>query len=254
MSIPWKIDLSVWFMRVYLCFPRHHTERENKMYISSLLSLLLLLVFLCMTFPHISLTSLVCLCSLCPVISFFDTLLFQHCDQYSMNRVYDYVISWEGCLTASQRHRCIHAWCTCVCQCTSFHSSVGNNCWVFSHNWVVQKSNPPPTFCLMIGSGNSFLLYNWLLPSAPPFSLVLLGLLLGYIRSSCIWAALWMFTAALLQTECRGRPDSHTHKLIQEHTHSHRFIGRHRMHPGNTLALLLNLLVLTLTHQSAQLG
>lgn len=69
-----------------------------------------------------------------------------------------------------------------------------------------------------------------------------------------------MYLSSALDVYCSTFTDRVQSETSLIHTHSsrstrtHRFIGRHRMHPGNTLALLLNLLVLTLTHQSAQLG
>lgn len=47
---------------------------------------------------------------------------------------------------------------------------------------------------------------------------------------------------------------THVHAFNNTNTHTPRYRGRHTMRPGGTLALLLDLLVLTLTPQSAQLG
>lgn len=98
--------------------------------------------------------------------------------------------------------------------------------YIVTTEWT-EKILPPPTFCLKIGPHKSLPLYNWLPTSAPPVPLVLLGLLPGYIRSSYIWAELWMFTAALYQSECRVRqPHSlthtrtFTHSRTQTHTHT----------------------------------
>lgn len=112
---------------------------------------------------------------------------------------------------------CVHL-CVWVCVCAhhySAHWAGCNKCWVKVSEWT-KKSTIPPTFCLAIGPRNSFPLYNWLPISAPPIPLVLLELLPGYIRSSYIWAELWMFTAALLQSECRLRqPHTLTHTPVQ---------------------------------------
>lgn len=63
-----------------------------------------------------------------------------------------------------------------------------------------KKINPLPLPVFKTGPHESFPPSNWLPTPAAPIPLVILGLLLCCVRSSCIWAEPWLFTAALSES------------------------------------------------------
>lgn len=122
--------------------------------------------------------------------------------------------------------------------------------------WTKKNQVPPPTFCLKIGPRNSFPLNNWLPTSAPLIPLVLLGVV-AWLHQKLVYLSRALDVYCSTFTECSEWDNltlAHTHTFSHRHSFTHWFRGRHSMHPGDTLALLLDLLVLTLTPQSAQLG
>lgn len=137
--------------------------------------------------------------------------------------------------------------CMCVCVCITQHTGLAvitAECIVTSE-WT-KKIHPPSHFLPQdwptqlaspIQLAPNFRPSH---PIGPPGAVAWLHQKLIYLsRAGCLLQHFYRQSA-----EC----DNLTH------THTHRFRGHHTMHPGDVVALLLNLLVLTLTPQSAQLG
>lgn len=158
---------------------------------------------------------------------------------------------------------CANVHLMCVCACVRVHHYTAhwvvgcNNCWVYSHHWLDHNSQTP-SHCLprdwptpVIPSLQLAPNFSPSLPIGPPEGCCLVTSE-AHIFEQCSGCLLQHFYRQ--SAEWDNLTHTHTHTHIQEHKHSHRFRGRHSMHPGDTLALLLDLLVLTLTPQSAQLG
>lgn len=135
----------------------------------------------------------------------------------------------------------------CTRRCTLLCWPDCNNCWL-----VLSKEIQAPSLVLPCDWSTLFLLSSQLAPSATPSHLVGPPGVVAWLHQKLIYLsnALDVYCSTFHRVR-----HPHWLTLSDTHTHPHRKEKGHRiMHPGDSLSLQLDLLILTLTLQSAQLG